>query len=126
MTRLPNGVVKPSKRRCGYDSETVPRDGEGRSCRSRTLCRLKDAVGPWGRWEIVRAVGVPRCSWSRRRSVSAEELADETRLGRISVPRFRRMEVGSRRRISFAKAESRVEGEREVVTRGRGSVIPER
>lgn len=112
--------------RCGYDSETVPRDGEGRSCRRRTLCREKEAVGPWGRWDIVRAVGVPRCSWSRSKSVSAAELALVTSEGRTRVPRFRRIEVGSRSRISLAKAASRVEGEREVVTRGRGSVIPER
>lgn len=44
--RFPSGVVKFSKMRCGYDSETVPRDGEGRSCLRRTLCSEKDAVGP--------------------------------------------------------------------------------
>ena len=33
--------------------------------------------------------------------------------------------MGSRSRISLAKADSRVEGEREVVTRGRGSVMPD-
>ena len=44
----------------------------------------------------------------------------------MSVPRLRRMEVGSRRRISLAKAESRVDGDRDVVTRGRGSVMPDR
>ena len=32
--------------------------------------------------------------------------------------------MGRRRRISLAKAERRVEGEREVVTRTRGSIIP--
>lgn len=42
------------------------------------------------------------------------------------MPRFKRMEVGRIRRISLANAESRVDGEREVVTRGRGSAIPDR
>ena len=71
-------------------------------------------------------MGTPRCSWRRSRSVKEEELALETRLGRTRVPLLRRMEVGSRSRISLAKADSRVEGEREVVTRGRGSVMPDR
>ncbi len=74
----------------------------------------------------MRAVGVPRCSCSRRRSLSPEEFADCTKLGRTSVPRLRRMDVGINRRISFANAERRVDGEREVVTRGLGSTIPER
>ena len=42
----------------------------------------------------------------------------------MRFPRLRRMAVGRRRRISLAKAERRVEGEREVVTRTRGSIIP--
>ena len=74
----------------------------------------------------MRAVGTPRCSWRRSRSVREEALALETRLGRIRLPLFKRMEVGSRSRISLAKADKRVEGEREVVTKGRGSVIPDR
>jgi hypothetical protein len=53
-------------------------------------------------------------------------LAEERRLGRIRFPRFRRMEVGSKRRISLLKVARRVEGLREVVTRGRGSLSPER
>lgn len=48
-TRFPRGVVKFSKIRWGYDSDTVPRDGDGRSWRRRTLWREKEAVGPWGR-----------------------------------------------------------------------------
>jgi len=59
-------------------------------------------------------------------SVRPDALALETRFGRIVVPRFNRIEVGSRRRISLAKAERRVEGDREVVTRGLGSRIPDR
>ncbi len=125
-TRFPRGVEKPSKIRCGYDSDTVPREGDGRSCRRRTLCRENDAVGPCGRCEMVSAVGVPRCSCRRSTSVSAAELALATRVGRIRVPRFSRMEVGRRSLISLAKAPSRVEGDREVVIRGRGSAMPER
>lgn len=74
----------------------------------------------------MRAVGVPRCSWRRSTSVRAAELALATSVGNIKVPRFKRIEVGRRSRISFAKAASRVEGERDVVIKGRGSAIPER
>lgn len=90
------------------------------------MCRLNEAVGPCGRWEIVNAVGLPRCSCKSIRSVRALELALETNEGRTRFPRFRRMDVGRRRRISFANAASRVEGEREVVISGRGSTMPER
>lgn len=55
-----------------------------------------------------------------------EEFAEETRLGRIRVPRLSRIDVGRSKRTSLANAERRVEGEREVVTRGLGSMIPER
>lgn len=74
----------------------------------------------------MRAVGVPRCSWRRSTSVRAAELALATSVGNIKVPRFKRIEVGRSSRISFAKAASRVEGERDVVIKGRGSAIPER
>lgn len=74
----------------------------------------------------MRAVGVPRCSWRRSTSVRAAELALATSVGNIKVPRFKRIDVGRRSRISFAKAASRVEGERDVVIKGRGSAIPER
>lgn len=83
-------------------------------------------MGPCGRCEIVSAVGVPRCSCSRSKSVRAAEFALATREGRTNVPRFKRIDVGRRRRISLAKADRRVDGEREVVTRGRGSAIPDR
>lgn len=125
-TRLPRGVLKFSKMRWGYDSLTVPLLALGRSWRRKTLCKEKEAVGPCGRWEMVRVVGTPRCSWRRIRSVREEALALDTRLGRMSVPRLRRMEVGSSSRISLAKAESRVDGDLEVVTSGRGSVMPDR
>ena len=55
-----------------------------------------------------------------------EEFAEETRLGRMRVPRLSRMEVGRSKRTSLAKAERRVEGERDVVTSGLGSMMPER
>ena len=58
--------------------------------------------------------------------MTEEALAEETRFGRISVPRLSRMAVGKSRRISLAKADRRVDGDREVVTRGLGSMIPER
>ena len=58
------------------------------------------------------------------RSERPEELALETRLGRMRLPRLSRIDVGRRRRISLANAERRVEGEREVVISTRGSVIP--
>lgn len=72
------------------------------------------------------AVGIPRCSWSRIRSVIAEALALETRLGRIKVPRFNLIDVGINSLISLAKADNLVEGDLEVVMMGLGSVIPER
>ncbi len=125
-TLLPRGVLKFSKIRCGYDSLTVPLLVLGISCRRKTLCSENEAVGPCGKCDIVRAVGIPRCSWRRIKSVRAEALALETRLGRISVPRLRRMEVGSNSRISLAKAESRVEGDLDVVTSGLGSVMPDK
>ena len=74
----------------------------------------------------MSAVGTPRCSCKSSRSVSEEAFALETRFGRMRVPRLRRMDVGSRRRTSLAKADKRVEGDRDVVTRGRGSVTPDR
>ena len=74
----------------------------------------------------MSAVGTPRCSCRSIRSVSEEAFALDTKFGRMSVPRLRRMDVGSSSRTSFAKADNRVEGEREVVTRGRGSVMPDR
>ena len=89
------------------------------------MCRENEAVGPWGKCETVSAVGVPRCSWSRMRSESPEEFEEATRFGRTRLPLFKRIEVGRRRRISLANAERRDEGSREVVTRTRGSTIPE-
>lgn len=104
----------------------MPREGDGRSCRRWTLCRLNEAVGPCGRCDIVSAVGLPRCSCKSIKSVKALELALDINEGRTRFPRFKRIDVGRRRRISFAKAASRVEGEREVVIKGRGSAIPDR
>lgn len=104
----------------------MPRDAAGRSWRRRTLCREKLAVGPWGRWEIVSAVGVPRCSCRSKMSLKALALALATSVGKTCAPRFSRMDVGRSRRISLAKEARRVEGLREVVIRGRGSTMPER
>ena len=58
-------------------------------------------------------------------SLSALAFALEISEGRISVPRFSRIEVGRRRRISLLNVASRVEGEREVVISGRGSARPD-
>ena len=96
------------------------------SARRTTLWREKEAVGPWGRWLIVIAVGVPRCSCRRITSDSAEAFALDNRFSRIRLPRFNRIDVGSRSRISLLKVERRVEGSLEVVTSGRGSVRPDR
>ena len=51
--------------------------------------------------------------------------ADDTKFGRIRFPLFSRMEVGNSNRISFANEDNRVEGSLEVVTRTRGSTIPD-
>lgn len=75
---------------------------------------------------MVSAVGVPRCSCRRMISLNALAWALATSVGRTCAPRFSRMAVGRRRRISLAKEASRVEGLREVVMRGRGSTMPER
>ena len=74
---------------------------------------------------MVSAVGVPRCSWRRQRSVRPDALALETRFGSTVVPRLRRIDVGMSKRISLANAERRVDGEREVVISGRGSMMPD-
>lgn len=58
-------------------------------------------------------------------SVRAAALALATRLGRMRLPRFKRIDVGNSSRISLEKAARRVEGLREVVTSGRGSERPE-
>lgn len=123
--RCPNRDVKPSKIRWGYDSETVPLELLGISWRKTTLCRENDTVGPCGKCERVKAVGVPRCSCSRIMSESPDACADCTRFGRIKFPRFSRIDVGSSNRISLAKEDSLVEGSLEVVTSTRGSTIPD-
>lgn len=95
------------------------------SWRKTTLCRENDIVGPWGKWDSVKAVGVPRCSWRRMISESPDAWADVIRLGKMRFPRFRRIEVGINNLISFAKAESLDEGSLEVVISTLGSTIPE-
>lgn len=95
------------------------------SCRKTTLCKENDTVGPWGRCDTVMAVGVPRCSCKRTISERPLLLQDRTSSGRIVLPRFNRMAVGINNRISLEKAARRLEGERDVVTRTRGSTIPE-
>lgn len=58
-------------------------------------------------------------------SESADVFALASRSGMTIFPRFIRIEVGISSRISFAKVLRRVEGEREVVMRGRGSTMPD-
>jgi len=89
------------------------------------LWREKEAVGPWGKWERVRAVGVPRCSCRRIMSDRPEDCADITRFGRTRFPRLSRIDVGKSNLISFANDESREDGSLEVVTRTLGSTMPE-
>src|SRR5436305_5162926 len=117
-TRSPKRVVKPSKMRCGYDSDTVPREAFGISARKTTLCNENDAVGPCGKCETVIAVGVPLCSCRRIVSLNVAALALESRLGVMRLPRFSLIAVGSSNLISFEKALSRVDGLRDVVTNG--------
>src|SRR5580658_2401857 len=95
------------------------------SWRRTTLWREKEAVGPCGKWEMVRAVGVPRCSCSKIMSDRPDDCADVTRLERTRFPRLSRIDVGKSNLISFANDESRVDGSREVVTRTLGSTMPE-
>lgn len=121
----PSLDVKPSKIKCGYDSLTVPRELFGISCRNTTLWRENETVGPCGKCDSVKAVGVPRCSWRRIKSESPAAWAEEIRFGRIRLPRLRRIDVGSNNLISFAKDPSRDEGSRDVVTSTRGSTMPE-
>jgi hypothetical protein len=54
-----------------------------------------------------------------------DDWADVTKLESTRFPRLRRIEVGSNNLISFANAERRVDGSREVVTKTRGSTIPD-
>lgn len=67
-------------------------------------------MGPCGKCDTVRAVGVPLCSCKRTMSLSPPAFALSTRMGRIMLPRFRRIDVGSNKRISFAKVPSLLEG----------------
>ena len=62
MTLSPSFVENPSNIRLGYCSETVLVAFEETSCRRVTLCRVRDKVGPWGRWEMIMASGRPRVS----------------------------------------------------------------
>ena len=94
------------------------------SWRSMTLCSENDAVGPCGRCETVNAVGVPRCSCRMTMSDRPDEFADDTNIGRTAFPRFSRIAVGSSRRISLAKDDSRAEGSLDVLTNTRGSTTP--
>lgn len=71
------------------------------------------------------AVGVPRCSCNNTTSDKPLLLQDRTSSGRMVLPRLSRMAVGISSRISFEKAASLLEGDREVVTRTRGSTTPE-
>ena len=82
-------------------------------------------MGPWGKCDKVKAVGTPRCSWRRTMSERPDAWADCTKLGRMRFPLFNRIDVGSSNRISFAKDDSLVEGSLEVVTKTRGSTIPD-
>eukprot|EP01139_Manchomonas_bermudensis_P019115 Amastigsp_a676391_915.p3 type:complete len:103 gc:universal Amastigsp_a676391_915:461-769(+) len=68
VTRSPSGDVKLSKMRCGYASETVSRIAI--SCRVTTPERLKYAVGPCGRWQMMSPSGMPRCSSAMMMSVT--------------------------------------------------------
>jgi hypothetical protein len=97
----------------------------GISCRKTTLCSEKEMVGPCGKWEMVIAVGVPRCSWRRIRSDKPADFADWTRSGMICFPRLSRTAVGKSNLISLAKDESLEEGSLEVVTSTRGSTMPD-
>ena len=87
---------------------------------------ISHTVGPCGRWDIVRPVGVPRCSCNRQMSVRPAPFAELTRSGKMRFPRLRRIAVGSINLISFAKAARRLEGSLDVVTRTRGSTMPDR
>lgn len=71
------------------------------------------------------AVGVPRCSCKRTISVSAAAFALDIRSGKMRLPLFKRIDVGSSNRISFANVLSRADGDRDVVTSGRGSTKPD-
>ena len=73
---------------------------------------------------MVRALGVPRCSCKSIMSLNPAALELETRFGRIRLPLFSRILVGSNSFISFEKALNRVDGERDVVISTRGSVMP--
>ena len=58
-------------------------------------------------------------------SVIAAAFALDTKSGRTRFPRFNRIDVGSIKRISLANVLRRIDGFREVVTMGRGSINPD-
>ena len=83
-------------------------------------------MGQWGRCDTVKALGTPRCSCIRMRSVSPDDFAEWTRSAKTIFPLFKRILVGSISLISFANLASLDEGSRDVVIMIRASVIPER
>lgn len=73
-------------------------------------CNEKLAVGPWGKCDTVKAVGVPLCSWRSTMSLSPPDLALSTRFGRTIFPRFNRIDVGSSNLISLANVPNLLDG----------------
>lgn len=121
FTLLPSAVENPSKIRCGKDSDTVPRTAFGISPRRITFEREKEAVGPWGKWLMVSAVGTPRCSWRRIASERSAAFALSMIAGKMRFPRLSLIEVGKRSLISLENVDRRELGSLDVDMRILGS-----
>jgi len=101
LTRSPSLLPNPSKIKCGYCSDTVLSAFELTSCRRVTFDNVIESVGPWGRWETMRASGTPLVSWIRIRSVMFCARHVWRRSFKTVFPRFRRIELGNTRRSSY-------------------------
>mmetsp|Transcript_8072 Transcript_8072/g.25507 ORF Transcript_8072/g.25507 Transcript_8072/m.25507 type:complete len:213 (+) Transcript_8072:211-849(+) len=120
--RLPSGVEKFSKMRCGNTSGmlTVP----SMSCRRIVLERLKYAVGPCGMCATTSPSGTPRVSCTMSKSVKPSAFVTSTSSLMLVPPRFMRWQFGKTSRSSLRNCVSLDEGSCEVVIRRRGSATP--
>ena len=119
--RFPSGVVKFSRIKCGFASETVPMSWSLTSCRITVLLSPKYAVGPNGMWLTTRPSGSPLCSCTTTKSVKSLLLHSSTKSGSTCAPRLIRRLVGISSFTSLTNCVRRDDGSRDVVTKTLGS-----
>lgn len=123
-------VLKPireekwEKTRCGYASDILVSRKLGISWRKTTFEREKNAVGPWGKWEMIKPSGTPLCSWSIMRSVISFDLQAAVISEITWFPRLILWELGTISFSSLANCRRRELGSLDVVIRILGSTTP--